>query len=338
MRRHIFVTGATGYIARHIVLQALEAGYRVTGSTRDPGRAAAYRALLEERLGKAAADRFRLVALDLESDVGWAGAMDGADALIHTASPVPFGVPRGADALLGAAVGGTRRALGAARGAGIERVVVTSSSSAVMNAKAPPGGVYDDTCWTDPDDPTIGPYPRAKTLAEKAAWDIAGAAGLRMTSVNPTVVAGPPLDAALSASVKVFARLLKGRDPFLPRTGMTLIDVRDVAAAHLRALDRDETVGARLFLHERFLWAREIAALLKEAVPDSRVATREAPDLLFRALGLFDRKIAAIVPNLGVRPVADNGAALQRLDMRLRDTRETVRETARVLTAKGWMQ
>ena len=339
MSRHLFITGATGYIARHIVLQALAAGHRVTGSTRDMARAPAYEAMLAEHLGdRGAAGRFRLLPLDLEADAGWAGAMAGADALIHTASPVPFGVPRGADALREAAVGGTLRALRAARGAGIRRVVLTSSSSAIMNAKDPPGGVYDETCWTDPDDPAIGPYPRAKTLAERAAWEAAEATDIALTTVNPTFVTGPPLAPGLSASVRVIARLLKGRDPFLPRTGMTMVDVRDVAAAHLAALDRPATVGARLFLHDRFLWAREIAALIKQACPASRVATREAPDLLFRALGLVDRKIAAIVPSLGRRPVADGSRTLARLGMSLRDTRDSLRETARVLTDRGWIE
>lgn len=337
MARHLFVTGATGYIARHIVDQALSAGHRVTGSTRDMARGAAYRQDLAARLGPEAAARFALVPLDLTLDTGWPEAMAGAEAVLHTASPVPFGVPRTADALVEAAVGGTRRVLTAAHQAGIRRIVLTSSSSAIMGAAPPPDGVFDESCWTDPEAPGTGPYPRSKTLAERAAWEIADAQGQTLTSVNPTVVVGPPHAPIYSASIKVFARLLKGRDPFLPRTGMTLIDVRDVAAAHLAALDRPDTEGQRLFLHERFLWAKEIAAILRRACPGTRVATREAPDLVFRALGLIDRKIATIVPNLGQRPKVRNDRTRAALGIAFRDTRASVAETAELLWRNGWL-
>lgn len=339
MSRHIFITGATGYIAKHIVLQALADGHRVTGTIRDTGRAATCRDTLARHLpDPAALDNLRLLPLDLTADDGWAQAMEGADALLHTAAPVPFGVPKHRDALVDPAVGGTERVLRAAASAGVQRVVLTSSSSAIMNAKAPPGGTYDETCWTDPDDPDIGPYPRAKTLAERAAWDMAAATGLELTAINPTVVAGPPLDAEYGASIAVFARLLKGRDPFLPRIGMTLVDVRDVATAHLAALDRPQTIGQRLFLHEGFLWATEVAALLREACPQSRVARRQAPDLLFRALGLVDAKIAAILPNLGVKPKASNATALRLLDMKLRPAPQAVKDTGRALWQNGWIR
>lgn len=335
MSRSVFVTGATGYIARHIVARLLDDGHRVIGSTRDLRREAE----LHEALGPALADpgsldRLSLVALDLTEDAGWDHAMSGADALIHTASPYPFTQPRDAEALIEAAVGGTLRALRAARRACIGQVVLTSSTVAVTD----PAGekdVYSEADWTDPDKPGVTPYARSKTLAERAAWDWAGseAPDLRLAVINPAFVIGPPLGESQGTSMRVVARLLRGRDPMLPRLGLPCCDVRDVAEAHLRALEAEGAGGHRHIVFDRFLWFSEIARLVREAVPGARASTRVAPDVLVRLMAIFDPAIRSIVPQLGRVTRADNTRMREILGLAPRDARESIRETARHIAA-----
>ena len=137
----IFVTGASGYIAKHIIAQLLEAGYRVRGSVRSLDRADAVRRDLSVALTDAGdlTDRLEFAALELERDAGWDEGLSGADALLHTASPFPLDQPRDRQELIRPAVEGTRRALRAAKAAGIERVVLTSSAVAILNADLPAG-------------------------------------------------------------------------------------------------------------------------------------------------------------------------------------------------------
>jgi dihydroflavonol-4-reductase len=250
---------------------------------------------------------------------------------------VPVREPRDPEVLLRPAVEGTLRALRAARDAGIGRVVLTSSSAAITSGPPRADGIYDENCWSDPDAPDTPVYNRAKTLAERAAWDYVArdAPEMALTAINPVVVVGPPLDGEYGASVYMVARLLEGRDPLLPRLGVTLVDVRDVADAHLAALDRPGTAGQRYYLTERFLWMREIAGEIRAACPESRVARRQAPDLLVRALGLVSRDIAALVPRLGQEMRTENGKARRELGLAFRDTRESLRQTARALQGEG---
>lgn len=331
MSRTIFVTGATGYIARHIVAGLLQRGDRVVGSTRDLSREAELRAALTPAIGAADwHDRFRLIALDLTSDDGWKEAMEGADALIHTASPFPIRQPKNEADLIGPAVDGTLRALRSAERAGISRVVLTSSTVAVAGKDRPEhGDTFTAADWSEMTHPTMSPYGRSKVLAERAAWDFARARpSTALTVMNPGFVIGPPLGDGFGTSVKVVERLLEGRDPMLPRLGFPSVDVRDVAAAHISALDREASAGNRYPLAERFLWFSEMARAVKAAAPASKVATRVAPDILIRAMALIDPSVRQITASLGRESRVSSEAARSDLGLRFRNAEDAVRDTA----------
>ena len=188
----ILITGVTGYIARHIAVQALNAGYTVIGSTRDLTREGDLRAALADHLSDPAAqERFKLIALDNLSDDGWAEAFVGVNALIHTASPVPVRQPKDADDLIRPARDGALRAAKAAYAAGVRRMVMTSSIAAVDNGWGKSGpGTYDETSWTTMTGPEpVPPYSQSKTYAEKAAWDYVREEGdgLELAVIRPTL-------------------------------------------------------------------------------------------------------------------------------------------------------
>ena len=335
MSRTILVTGATGYIAKHIVRRLLDQGHNVIGSARSTDRDAEMRAALKPALSdRGALDRYRTVALDLSRDDGWDTAIEGVDVLMHTASPFPLSAPKNPDDVIRPAVDGALRALRAARDAGVSNVVFTSSSVAVADAVREKE-LYDEADWTDPEKPGLAPYARSKTLAEQAAWNFAqnDAPGMRLAVINPTFVQGAPLDENFGTSIRVIERLMAGKDPMLPRLGFACCDVGDVAEAHIRAMDTPGAAGRRHIVYDRFMWFKDMADTIRDAVPQAKPARRVAPDVMIRLLGLFDPAIRGIVPQLGKVTRMDNSRMRDVLGIEPRDTRDSIAETARWLAA-----
>jgi dihydroflavonol-4-reductase len=338
VERLAVVTGASGYIAKHIVAQLLDEGWHVRGTVRQPDRGEEVRAAVRPVLRdpRDLSERLSFATLDLERDEGWDEALAGADALVHTASPFPLVQPKDPDAVIRPAVSGMRRALEAAARAGVRRVVATSSVAAIMEGPLPPGrAVRDERDWTDPDTPGATPYVRSKTLAERAAWEVAEARGLALTTINPGFVIGPGLDRRIGTSLSVVQRLLQGRDPMLPNFGFSCVDVRDVAAMHVAALDRPEAAGERIIGAERFLWFPEMGAILKAEYPDRRITTRTAPKLVVRLLALFDPAVRSILPDLGRRREARSDKAARLLGVQFRDARQSLKDAAAFLVREG---
>jgi dihydroflavonol-4-reductase len=339
--RTVLVTGASGYIAKHIVRQLLDAGHRVVASTRRPEGLEAIRAAVGPRLADPGTlDRLSGVTLDLLRDDGWDAAMGGVDALMHTASPFPLAQPKNADELIRPAVDGTLRALRASAKAGVGRAVITSSIAAISSSAAPADGrAYAEGDWTDLTYPTTTPYVASKTLAERAARDFVRdeAPGMRLVTVNPGFVLGPPLDADVGTSMEVVMRLMRGKDPMVPRVGFVAVDVADVAAAHVAAMDWDGPED-RFMLAARFVWFVEFARALKAAFPDRKIPVREAPDLLIRALALFDPSLRTITPNLGRVERFDNSRARALLGRDLADPLSATVASARALVDLGLLR
>ena len=304
--KKVLVTGASGYIAKHIILQLLQNGYQVRGSLRTMQRAKEVRDAVAPHLPDTVHldEALSFVPLDLMSDQGWDAALHGMDVLLHTASPFPMGTPAHEDDLIRPAVDGTLRALRAAQTNGVTRVILTSSTAAViygdqLQMREP----IDEAHWTDVQHPTCNSYSKSKTLAEKAAWAFVEEQfpECRLTTINPGFVLGPPLDLNYGTSMQVMVRLLSAKDPALPKVGFSCVDVRDVAHIHVAAIDRENTFGLRLLAVSGFLWFDGLARSIKSAFPERKIITRVAPHWLIKLLGLFDRQIRQITPMLGVR-------------------------------------
>ncbi len=338
-KQRVLVTGGSGYIAVFILVRLLNEGWRVRTTVRRLDRAPEVRAMVTE--GGADASELEFVEADLLSDDGWTAAAADCVFVLHVASPFPEGVPKNADELILPAREGTLRVLRAAREAGVKRVVLTSSFAAVGYGH-PAKIAFTEADWTDADAPGVSPYARSKTLAERAAWDfVKHEGGLELVTVNPVVVVGPVLGAHLSTSVQLIRRMLQGALPGLPKLGMGLVDVRDVADLHLRAMTAPEAAGQRfLAIAGPFLSLRGIAMALKDRLgADARkVPTFEVPNWVVRLVALFDRLAAQGVPELGRQRQADAGKARSVLGWSPRSVEEALADTGRSLKEHGFLE
>jgi dihydroflavonol-4-reductase len=336
MPKTVLLTGASGYIAKHIALQLLEAGYHVRGTLRSLSRSDEVTAAVRPHLSDPTDldNRLRFVALDLSSDDGWDAAMDGIDVVMHTASPFPMTQPKNEDDLIRPAVDGAMRALQAAHKAGVTRVILTSSTAAISGSQLPPGdSTFDEKNWTDPTDPDVAAYSRSKTLAEQAAWDFVRnqAPEMQLTVVNPGFVLGAPLDKHFGTSISIIERLLRAKDPMLPNIGFPTVDVQDVAEMHVKVMDQPESFGQRIMTVDRFLTFTEIAQAVKTSYPDRKIVTRVAPDFVMKFLGLFDPAIKSIIPSLGRVDKIDNARALATLRRGMRQANKAAVSSAAYL-------
>lgn len=330
----VLVTGITGYLAGHIVVQLLRRGHRVHGTVRSIARSRDIARRLCEA-ADVAPDALRLFEADLARDDGWQAATDGCRFVIHAASPFPLRQPRRDDDLVRPAREGALRVLAAAKRAQVDRVVMTSSLAAVSygNGRAP----FTEQDWTDTANPRTTPYQRSKTLAEQAAWRYAHEQGLELAVINPGLILGPVLHAQVGTSVEVVRALLAGELPGLPGIAFALSDVRDTADAHLRAMLHPAAAGERFIAAGRSLPVAELASMLADAFPEraGRLPRRRLPDWLVRLAALFDPKLRSVVGELGFDSRVSHDKARDVLGWQPRDAAETVRDTAQSLIAFG---
>jgi nucleoside-diphosphate-sugar epimerase len=330
----VLVTGGTGFLGGWCIVSLLEQGYDVRTTVRDVKREPAVRSAVAAA-GAEADSRLSVLAADLGSDAGWPEAVQGCRYVLHVASPFPPVQPKNPDELIVPARDGALRVLRTAQEAGVERVAMTSSVAAIRSAReSTEAEPYTEADWTDGNDPNRTPYVRSKTLAEQAAWAHVRDAGAedRLATINPGAIIGPTLSDDHSYSLQAIQRLLGGM-PAAPRLGFTFVDVRDVADLHIRAMTNPAAGGQRFIATDRFLWMPEVATILRERLGDAakRVPTRVAPDLLIRAMGLFDGSIRSIVSDLGRRSWFSSQKARDQLGWSTRPVETSIEECARSL-------
>lgn len=278
--------------------------------------------------------------VDLLSDSGWSRVSEGCRYVIHVASPVPIRNPKHEEELILPARSGTLRALYSAANAGVERFVLTSSFAAIGYGHPPETVQLDERSWTNFAAPGVSAYSKSKTLAEKAAWEFihSGSMRMEMSVVNPVVIFGPTLSADLSASLMIVQKFLSGEIPACPRYYFGIVDVRDVADLHLRAMTHPAANGERfLAVAASSISVLEAATILrKELQHKARKAPKhELPNWLIRALALFSPELRMLTPELGKRKFVTAEKAAQLLDWRPRPIEETIRDTAESLFQFG---
>ena len=328
----VLVTGGSGYLGGWCVVELLRRGYRVRTTVRDLSREAEVRARIAPEVD--VGDKLSVLAADLSSDDGWEQAVNGCDYVMHVASPFPPVQPKDPDELIVPAREGTLRVLRAALGAGVERVVVTSSVAAVGGSTSRASEPLTEETWTDADNPKLTPYTRSKTIAERAAWDFAREQGAleKLAVVNPGAILGPVLSDDRSFSLELIERLLKGM-PGTPRLGYSIVDVRDVADMQIRAMTVAEAGGERFIAVNEFWWMSEVAAVLRDRLGADapKVPKRAVPDLLVRGMAIFDPSIRSIVGQLGRRVEMSSEKARTLLGWSPRPVEETVVDCAQSL-------
>ena len=304
----ILLTGITGFIAKRVAADLLNAGYRVRGSLRSLDRIQEVKeALTPVVTDRAALARLSFVTLDLMDDTGWDAAMDGVAAVIHTASPFPGAAPKHEDDLIRPAVDGALRALRAAQAAGVTRVVLTSSVVAIMQRDLADGDTIGPAMWSDLDHVSMTAYAKSKTLAERAAWDfVAEHPEMQLTTINPGLVLGAPLDRHYGTSLDLIGQMIGGKLPALPNFGLAIVDVADVAQAHVAALDRPDSIGKRFLLASDYVMARDLVRMLRTAAPDARLPRVAVPKLVARAVGLVSAQVRSLVPLIDKPLKVDN--------------------------------
>ncbi len=338
----VLVTGGSGFIGAYCILQLLNAGYRVRTSVRSLTREGEVRAMLKVG-GAVPGEALCFSAADLESDAGWPVAVAGCAFVLHVASPFPAGAPKHEDELIVPARDGALRVLRAARDAGVKRVVLTSSFAAVGYGHASTNRRFSEADWTDPGGRRLGAYVKSKTFAESAAWDFIARDGgaLELAVVNPVMVFGPVLGPDVSTSVQLLRLLMDGRMPRCPRLSFGIVDVRDVADLHLRAMIDPAAKGERfLAVAGESLSIQEISLLLRARLGNAaaRAPTKVMPDWMVRLASLFSPAVAQVVSELGKVKNISNEKARRVLGWTPRSNADAIVATAESLQRFGLLR
>lgn len=335
-RPTVLVTGGTGFLGAHCLLALDRAGYAVRTTVRSAGREPVLRELLAA--GGAPTLPVQVVEADLTREEGWLAAVTGCRYVLHVASPFPGEVPKDPQELIVPAREGTLRVLRAARRAGVQRVVLTSSFAAIGYGHGDVRRPFTEADWSDVGG-NIGAYPLSKTLAERAAWDLVRReGGVELAVVNPVAILGPVLGPDYSTSIALLRRMLRGDLPGLPKISFGIVDVRDVAELHVLAMTAPEAAGERfLAVAGRFMSVADIAAVLRARLGPAadRVSTRVLPNWLVRLAALRDASIRPSLAGLGRQKSASNAKARELLGWQPRPNEEAIVATAESLMACG---
>lgn len=337
MSDRVLLTGISGFLGGHIALALLKAGFTIRGSTRNAAKADQVRSTLAKAGGDVSQIAF--ATLDLTSDAGWAEAAQGCRYLMHTASPFVISMPKDKMDLIRPAVEGTERALRAGLKAGVERIVLTSSFAAIGyghdKARTAPFTAKD---WTNLEGRSMNAYTESKTRAEQRAWEVMKEAGREkdLATINPTLILGPLLDEDPGTSALVVKRLLNGSFPALPRLNFIVVDVRDVADAHVAALTKPDAGGRRFPLGEGPVSFKEIADMLRTRFPDhsAKIPSRKLPDWAMRIFALVDRDVRGNLGELGVVKRLDSSDGIALLGHKMIAPERALIATAESLVAQ----
>jgi dihydroflavonol-4-reductase len=338
MPKTVLVTGGTGFIGAWTIVELLKRGYAVRTTVRSLDKEPGVRARISAEVD--AGERLSFIAADLAGDAGWDAAVAGCDYVLHVASPVGHDVPRDPEVLIVPARDGALRVLRAACRAEVQRVVLTSAVEACRPPMTSPDGVSDESRWTDTKDARLGPYRLSKAIAERAAWDfMASQSGpTTLTTILPVAVLGPVFSAENLGSVQLVSRLLDGGMPGIPNLGFCVVDVRDVADLHIRAMTAPEAAGERFIAAGDWVWWRaDVSRILRSALGAGakKTPTRGVPDFVLRIAALFDRQMQFMTPLLGRKHVFSSAKAQAVLGWKPRPAATTIVDCAESLIAKG---
>ena len=329
----VLVTGATGYIGLHCIHQLLNQGYAVNGSVRSPERKDEIFEALKDH--NTPTENLSIFTFDLNDDEGWDQGMDGCDYLLHVASPIAL-ENHNEDFFVKPAVAGVKRAMKFAKKHNVKKVVLTSSVAAIFET-IESKSYYDESDWSDPDSPAISHYAKSKTLAEKTAWEFVENEKhpFELTVINPALVIGPSLSGDLGESNNAIVMVATGKMPVAVPLQFGYVDVRDVATAHILAMQNPASNGERFALAEKDLWYKDVAKVLKSNGFD-KAPTFAVPVWLAKILANFSKELKITLPYLGrLRSVKNTSKAKDILGWNPRPAEESIVEIAQQIKDMG---
>ena len=329
----VLVTGATGYIGLHCIHQLLNQGYAVNGSVRSPERKEEIFEALQKH--NTPTENLNLYTFNLTEDDGWDEGMEGCDYLLHVASPIAL-ENHNEDFFVKPAVAGVKRAFEFAKKHNVKKVVLTSSVAAIFDTLEEKT-YYDETDWSDPENPSISHYSKSKTLAERAAWDFVENEGnpFELAVINPALVIGPSLSGDLGESNKAIAMVVTGKMPVAVPLQFGYVDVRDVATAHVLAMQNSNSNGERFALAEKDLWYKDVAKVLRDNGFD-KAPTFNVPVWLAKILANFSKELKITLPYLGrVRSVKNTSKAKDILEWNPRPAEQSIIDIAEQIKEMG---
>ena len=337
----VLITGASGFLAIHCIVQLLEKGYTVRGTLRTMTREREVRVTVHKYVN--ADDRLEIVHADLLQDSGWEQAMLGCGYVFHVASPFPLLEPAEENDLIQPAVEGTLRVLRAAHAANVKRVVLVSSNAAISAGHNGENRTFTEEDWSRVEKP-IGAYSKSKTLAERAAWDFINGAEnvhkMELVTINPPLILGPIPNKNFPTSAEMIRTFMRGEVPGVARIKVGVVDVRDVAAAMILAMTTPEAAGHRFACPSATLWIKELAEILNKQFSGrgyKKIPKLVMPPFLVRALALFDKRIALVTPSLDWNFELSNAKIKRILKWQPRSKEEAILSMAESLIEQGFV-
>ena len=328
----VLVTGATGYIGLHCINQLLNQGYAVNGSIRSPERKDEIINALKSH--NTSTEHLNLYTFNLTEDNGWDEGIQGCDYLLHVASPISLENTE-EEYFVQPAIDGVKRAFKFAKKHNIKKVVLTSSVAAIFNT-IENKILYDETDWSDPASPLIDAYSKSKTLAEKAAWKFVKDENhpFELAVINPALVVGASISGDIGESNKAVEMVASGRMPVAVPLMFGYVDVRDVAAAHILAMQTPASNGERFALVEKDLWYTDVAKILRENGFD-KAPTIGIPVWLAKILANFNKELKLTLPYLGRKRSIKNTKAKEILGWNPRPAEESIIDIANQMKDLG---
>uniref|UniRef100_A0A0N5D0L4 Epimerase domain-containing protein n=1 Tax=Thelazia callipaeda TaxID=103827 RepID=A0A0N5D0L4_THECL len=311
------VTGATGYIGIHCVDQLIKENYIVRGTVRDLNNSLKIDPLKQLEGSK---ERLELVQADLQSDEGWSQAMTNCTYVLHVASPFPMVTDK---SIITIAVNGTLRVLrAAAKSSTVKKVVITSSASSISEGHANASRTFSEADWTNLNSKKTNNYAKSKTLAEKAAWEFVDKEKVKfkLTVINPSFVLGPLLHNVQGTSIQLMRRFLSNEIPAVPAVQFGLVDVRDVAQAHIRAMREARSDGLRILVTSQTSYSfLQIASILRKEFSSQGYTFPKltVPYPLVWLYSFFNQETEEqVLPRIGDKPCFDNSRKILGMDLR----------------------
>jgi len=327
----VLVTGGSGFVGSHTIVQLLQKGYKVKTTI----RSIAKKHLVIEMIKNGGIHSFEnlsFIEADLSDDKNWDIATENCNYVMHIASPIHLSIPKDENEMIRPAVDGTLRVLKAAKKSKVKRVVMTSNFGAVGYSHKDPSKLITEESWTDPNEKGLSAYNKSKVYAEHAAWEFIKNEGgnLELTVINPVGIFGPALDAKLSSGFELLRNVLNGTMKRIPNLQLAIVDVRDLVDLHIKAMESNEANGQRfLALSGGTITLHEIAKFIKEKRPDAtrNTSTKRLPDWQVRLAALYNSQAKALAPMLGINRNASNEKAKKILGWQPRSNEEALLAT-----------